>query len=237
MTRRKLRTVATGAALLALMLSGSRRVLGQWGATKAEARAALPGDELVPAPARTTTRAITVHAPAAHVWRWLVQIGQDRGGMYSYDWLENLVGLHIHSTHQIRPEWQQLAVGDQIRLIRQGWFGLKDGYALAVAHLVPTRTLVLYDASWPAIWSFHIRAMDAGSCRLISRGRGPCTTRTDSAVDFLVGPVEFAMSRRMLLGIKQRAESAVNDPFEAQAPVPEPAGWHVPGLSPEPTSG
>jgi hypothetical protein len=68
------------------------------------------------------TRAVTVQAPAGQVWRWLVQIGQDRGGLYGYDWLENALGMHIHSGREIREEWQHLAVGDQVRLVPgAGW--------------------------------------------------------------------------------------------------------------------
>src|SRR4051812_23334407 len=101
-TGRALGTAAVGG----LGLIGSRRVLLNWGATKHECRARLPGDDLVPEPASSRTRAVTIDAPAAQVWRWLVQIGQDRGGMYSYDRVENLVGLRIHSTESIHPEWQ-----------------------------------------------------------------------------------------------------------------------------------
>jgi hypothetical protein len=75
-----------------------------WGATAEEAGAVLPGDDLVPEPAEQTTLAVTVAAPADTIWAWLVQMGQGRGGMYSYDWLENLLGLDIHTTGEIRAE-------------------------------------------------------------------------------------------------------------------------------------
>lgn len=69
------------------------RWMTSWGASAAEVSACYPGDELIADPAGITTMAVTVDAPAEQVWRWLIQIGQDRGGMYSYDWLENLIGL------------------------------------------------------------------------------------------------------------------------------------------------
>ena len=144
-----------------------------WGSTKAERAALLPGDELVPEPATVTTRAVDIAAPAEDVWPWLVQLGQDRAGMYSYDWLENLSGLHIHSADRIHPEWQQLAVGDRVRLVPTGWGPLPSGLALPVARIEPGRSLVLRmappDMPWDA--SAHsdvvraLRSNDAGAAR------------------------------------------------------------------------
>lgn len=191
----------TAAALLA-----ARRVLHDWGATKAECRATLPGDELVPDPALTTTRAVTIAAAADEVWRWLVQIGQDRGGMYSYDWLENLVGLDIRSTELVKAEWQDLAVGDTIRLARPGWLGRHEGYGVRVAQLDPPRTLVLVDDAWPSVWSFHLRALGAHRCRLVSRSRAPRASGPRALLGEALDPVTLLMTRAMLLGIKRRAE-------------------------------
>jgi hypothetical protein len=86
-------------------------------ATDDEVQQPLPGDELAPPhPKLNTTHAITIHAPAVDVWPWLVQIGQDRGGFYSYTWLENLVGCHMRNADRLRPAWQRLAVGDSVWL-------------------------------------------------------------------------------------------------------------------------
>lgn len=226
-----MRSLTAGAALVGLVLWGTRRLLSQWGSSKSEVRASLPGDELVPGPCRTTTRAVIVHAPAGHVWRWLVQIGQDRGGLYSYDRLENLLGLDIHSACEIRPQWQHLVVGDQIRLVPEGWLGLRDGYALSVAEIQPGRALVLHDPLRPVTWSFHIDVLDSMTCRLITRGRAPRSTGLGVAIDLLMGPIEFAMSRRMLLGIKQRAEGAVDDPIPRRTVAER--TLRAPGLSRE----
>ena len=92
---------------------------------------ALPGDELVGRPAVQTTEGVWVDAPASAVWPWLVQMGQDRGGLYSYQTLENLAGLHYRNADRIHPEWQHLAPGDAIRLVPKGWMGLREGIAIA----------------------------------------------------------------------------------------------------------
>jgi hypothetical protein len=83
-----------------------------WGATKAELGAALPGDDIVPNANIRTTKGITIQAPPEAIYPWLLQIGVDRGGMYSYDWLENLFGLNVHTTDRIVPEYQKVQVGD-----------------------------------------------------------------------------------------------------------------------------
>jgi len=183
-----------------------------WGASQREQGTRLPGDDLVPGPAVETTRAVTIGAPAAEAWRWLVQIGQDRGGLYSYDWLENLFGLHIHSATEIRADWQRLAAGDQVRLVPRGWLGLRDGLALPVARVDPGRAIVLREQPpqqpWDAVWSFHVVPLGAGRCRLISRSRSARPHGAGRLATPLMEPVTLMMTRKMLLGIKQRAERA-----------------------------
>ena len=198
-------------------LPGAARQLANWGSTGSERAGELPGDELVPGPATATTLATTVDAAPQEVWRWLVQIGQDRGGMYSYDWLENLFGLRIHSADRIREEWQHLAPGDQVRLVRKGWLGLKDGLALPVARVDPGRAIVLREQPpaqpWDAIWSFHVVPLGPGRCRLISRARSARPRAAARLAAWAMSPVTLAMTRGMLLGIKRRAESgAVRGP-------------------------
>ena len=193
-----------------------RRADNRWGTTKGEDRALMPGDELVPQPTLAHTRAITIHAPPADVWRWLVQIGQGRGGLYSYDALENLIGCRIDSTEEIEPELQHLAVGDLVRL------GPDRYPAFRVVELDPERSLVLAAldpatheapampvedaATTAATWSWELRPADQGtSTRLLARQRltFPGTTST---LWHLLEPIDFVMERRMLLGIKRRAE-------------------------------
>jgi hypothetical protein len=107
----------------------------RWGATDQECGASLAGDDLIPTPDLMATRAITVHAPAAQVWPWIAQLGQGRGGFYSYDALENLVGCDIHSANRVVPEWQGVKVGDQVKLHPE--------VGLGVAVVEPGRALVL----------------------------------------------------------------------------------------------
>ena len=87
-----------------------------WGATGEEAGATLAGDDLIKCPDLVATRAITVHAAAGQIWPWIAQLGQGRGGFYSYDKLENLVGCDIHSADRVVAEWQDIKVGDEVKL-------------------------------------------------------------------------------------------------------------------------
>jgi hypothetical protein len=181
----------------------------------------LPGDELIRDPADMTTLAVPIEAPAADVWPWLIQIGQDRAGFYSYDILENLVGLHIHSADQIVAEWQSLSVGDSIRLTSRGWMGRQDGVVLPVARLEVPRSLVLRESPpslpWNAVWSFHIVPTSASSCRLISRSRSERLPVRLRFVAVVMTPLTAGMTRRMLLGVKARAERGVRRPRAATA--------------------
>lgn len=200
-----LRLAAAGAVMVTAW-----RWLRDWGATAAERWMILPGDELIRDPADMATLAVPIEAPAAHVWPWLIQIGQDRAGFYSYEILENLVGLHIHSTDQIVAEWQTLSVGDSIRLTPRGWMGQPDGVVLPVARLEAPRSLVLRESPpslpWNAVWSFHIVPTSASSCRLISRSRSDRPWVPLRFVGVVMTPFTAAMTRRMLLGVKARAE-------------------------------
>ncbi len=166
----------------------------RWGATDEERHKALPGDELVPNPVTVSTRAITVQAPVDAVWPWLAQIGQDRGGFYSYEWLENLAGCKMNNADRIHPEWQQRAIGDVVKL---HWaLGNK------VASFEPNRAIVL--ENWGA---FVVEPLDDQHTRVILRSR---TARAWSALYevLLIELPHFLMERKMLLGLKKRAEQA-----------------------------
>src|SRR5512146_440105 len=128
---RALVVAIAGAATYSLVV---RPWMGRWGATDDETYRSLPGDDLVPDPKLNWTHAVTVDAPAGGVWPWLVQIGQNRGGFYSYDWIENLMGLNIHSADRILPEFQTLSQGDRLSLA-------PDMPGLPVAVLEPGRAL------------------------------------------------------------------------------------------------
>lgn len=185
----------------------------RWGATPEETARPLPGDELVPQPKQTSTRAITIQASTAEVWPWLVQMGQGRGGLYSYEGLENLLGCHIHNTDRILPEFQQLSVGDRVQLGPAGY----PFYTVAV--IEPQRALVLRagdpkhePAPIEESWTFYLEEITPGATRLIVRDR---RSYQPTLADFITWrvitePLHFIMERRMLWGIKERAEIMTN---------------------------
>ena len=175
-----------------------------WGATDEEVARTLPGDDLLAVPDIVSTRAVWIDAPAGEIWPWLVQMGPGRGGAYTYDWIENLFGLGMHSTDRILPQFQDLKVGDAQRLG-------KRGPVLRVSVLEPERALVMRsdDGNW--IWGFILVREGTGT-RLISRNRiavpgAPPAVRALNT--YLMEPGSLIMERRMLLGIQQRAERLV----------------------------
>jgi hypothetical protein len=183
----------------------------RYGATDAEVQAVLPGDEIVTGQANQATRAIDVHAPASQVWPWLLQLGQGRGGLYSYDWLENLAGCDIHTLAAIDPALQDLKVGDTISIGKQS--GLPH---YRVALIEPQRALVLRvvdpktGLDGNATWGFYLEDAGAGSTltRLIIRHRDlPAADSTGKVVDAVFEPISFVMEERMLRGIRDHAEN------------------------------
>ena len=180
-------TVATLAYVLRV-----RRWLLTWGATPEELRRPLPEDELVPDPGSQSTRAVTIDAPVEEVWPWLAQIGQDRGGFYSYEWLENLAGCRMRNADRIHPEWQLREVGETVLL--------HPASGLRVARFEPDRVLAL--ESWGA---FVLEPIDERRTRLIARGRSK-RGLASAAYALLLEIPHFVMERKMLLGIKARAE-------------------------------
>jgi hypothetical protein len=174
-----------------------RRLILTWGATQQEARSRLPGDELLEDADGVATRAIEIRAPAAAVWPWLVQMGPaPRGGAYTYDWVENLLGLNMHSADQVLPEFQHPHIGDTMG------YGLNR---MRIERLEPERTLAWRseDGNW--VWSFILRERD-GATRLISRNRFRLPTLAARLGMLPMEPASLVMERKMLLGIKERAE-------------------------------
>ena len=181
----------------------------QWGATGEEAHSELPGDALVSPADITATRAITIAAPAAAVWPWIAQLGQGRGGFYTYDFLENLVGCDMHSARAVVPEWQARAVGDEVRLhpeVALHVAVLEQGSAMVLRGGVPMgATAPPYDFTW----AFVVREQPDGSTRLVVRERYGYTRRWSALLVEPVQVVSFVMSERMLRGIRTRAERGV----------------------------
>jgi hypothetical protein len=199
----------------------------RWGATSEEVARALPGDELVAEPVTSATHAITIRAPASDIWPWLVQLGQNRGGLYSYQWLENLVGCKMRNTDRIIPELQHLQEGDVVRL------GPEPYPAYTVWRLEPGRALVLRTAdphsgravqpsdlasgAWLGTWAFALDQRDDQTTRLLVRLQNRWRP---SLVNFLVGlvvtePAHFVMERKMLKTIKQLVEQRRGDAVSA----------------------
>lgn len=201
-----------GSAIAGAGLLAARRYYRNWGTTKEECDTALPGDELVSQPVVQTTEGIWIDAPASAVWPWLVQMGQDRGGMYTYEKLENLVGLQHRNADRIHPEWQQLSVGDVIRLVPRGWMGLRNGIALPVVALVEGESIVVRlqppDVPVDGVWSFHVVAHWEDRCRLLVRTRARMRVPGEALGAEAAGPVMSLLTRGMLLGIKRRAEES-----------------------------
>jgi hypothetical protein len=194
-----------GAHLLGSPLT--RRWFTRWGATQKELTRPLPGDDLVPTPTIRSTRAITIQAPAEGIWPWLVQMGQGRGGLYSYQRLENFARCQIENADRIIPEMQVLNIGDQIRLGPQGY------PYFTVREILPERALVLgadpQNPEPPVSWSFNLEALEPGKMRLIVRSLNGYQPSFASHLmwRWITDPIFFVMERRMLLGIKARAEA------------------------------
>ncbi|MBS1795561.1 MAG: hypothetical protein JSS81_17025 [Acidobacteria bacterium] len=201
---------AVGLGAAAAYIYGVRPWHLRWGATDEEVRAHLPGDEIKPSAGIQVTHAVTIDAPANVVWKWLVQIGQDRGGFYSYDWIENLFGLRVHNAYGVHSEWQRLAVGDFVRAAHPDWLGGKyrDRTGWYVVELEPDYKLVLRDEIEQGSWAFVLRHLDETRTRLVIRARGDRPANLlDKAFHYgFFEPAHFIMERKMLLTIKRRAE-------------------------------
>jgi len=198
-------------ALLTSCLRGRR---ARWGVSALEWERAWPGDDLVARPRWQYLNGITVDVPPEGVWPWVAQIGQGRGGFYSFERLENLVGCRIRNAGRVLAEHQQVSQGDGIRLAE----GVPP---LAAAVVEPGRALVLLGGDprgEPAggggvrvSWGFFVEPVGGGQCRLLSRyrvayGRGFATALAYGP--WVTGPIAFVMQRKMLRGIKARAERA-----------------------------
>jgi hypothetical protein len=188
----------------------------------------MPGDELIGEAKYRTTHAIDIDAAAEQVWPWLVQLGQGRGGMYSYDWLENLFRLDMHSANRIQPALQMLEVGDVIRLVPDG---TEPALRFKVARLESPHVMVLgpdsprstaFAAGLPfPCWTFQLVSTGEATSRLLVRFQSDFKPTPLGWVAYKYGlkPVHYVMERRMMVGIKQRAEQTASRPLSTTGPA------------------
>ena len=211
------REVLAGTGGAAVMLTAMttpflRSLRSHWGLTEDEARTPRVGDELVVAPLWSWTHAVKIEASPELVWRWVAQMGADRGGFYSYQWLENIAGCGLRNADAIHQEWE-LELGDSLvlhpkvpalRVVRME----RGRHFVALAPLDEAARTA--GKPWAvASWLFELVPLVEGGCQLVTRYRVACSP--DLATRLALGPtllepIGFAMDRRMLLGIKAHAE-------------------------------
>jgi hypothetical protein len=206
--------------LVATPFIGRERL--RWGTRGTEATDPLPGDELVPDPKWSYTLGIDLAAPPEAVWPWIAQIGQGRGGFYSYQTLENMIGCKVANTSVILPEYQHPEVGDQIYLH-------PSAPPLRIEIVDPPQTLVLFgspaeigEQGWGmSTWEFAVRPGSPGTSRLLTRGRSDYSPGWATRLAFgrfPIEPITFVMSRKMLLEIKRLAETSREVRQDADSP-------------------
>lgn len=177
-----------------------------WGATEDERLGPLPGDDVVPDARYVTTRAMTIDAPPERIWPWLVQMGQDRAGFYTHNWVERLLRSGIPDDHALHPEWQTLAVGDLMRTNRDiggtpmGW---------PVEAVDAPRSLVVRSITMPAgTYAFVLQPVDEGRTRLLVRDRAAWRIREWPFAALIYEPLHAYMETGLIRGVKQRVEQS-----------------------------
>ena len=227
--------VAASAAARAYSVFWRRPVL-DWGTRPDEVVRRLPGDEFLEAADVVATRAITIEAPPSAIWPWLIQMGPGRGGVYTYDWIENLFGLDMHSADEIVPNgspWRSATPG-----------ATRRGRVCASRSWIRGRAMVMRaeDGRW--VWSFVI-VPEGDRTRFISRNRFVLTGGTLSrwASTYLMEPGSLVMERKMLLGIKSRAErfaarqADIHSSASPTVPPDAPRTTNARSLAPRPDRG
>jgi hypothetical protein len=191
--------MAAGAGAWAYQRFGRPWVLN-WGASPVEVARAMPGDDVLPHAALQTSRAITIDAPPDAIWPWLVQMGpRPRAGVYTYDWVERLLGIDIENSDRVLPEFQHLEAGE--------FMGLNDkGLGLRVASVEPEHHLVLQWEPQKSTWAFVLYPDGEGRTRLVSRNRLAGSGPVFRLTMMFMEAGSLVMERKMLLGIKERGE-------------------------------
>lgn len=182
-----------------------------WGAGIDDVEREMPGDKLIEEPDVVTTRAIEIESTPEDIFPWLIQMGQGRGGVYSYDWIERLLGIDIYNADRIVPELQHLREGEFLPLGN-------EGQGFIVKHLEKDRSLLLAHTEGNWTWDFGIYPISKTRSKLVSRNR---ILMKDAGLGFrlymkLIDPGAFIMERKMLLGIRERVER--NKPVRTALP-------------------
>jgi hypothetical protein len=196
--------VLAGVAIFGAYLFFIRPCQLRWGATDDEIERPMPGDEIVRDPTFNATRAITIEARPEEIWPWIMQIGVTRAGWYSYDLLDN---LGRPSARRILPQFQDPKIGDVIPMSPDGELGpyVKD--------FEEDRWMLWWDGKDGMSWAWALYPVDEAYTRLITRVRMRYKWLSPSILfDMLVEFADIIMMRKMLLGIKERAERPVREP-------------------------
>ena len=223
--KKGLALVSVLGAIVALYGFGVRPWLLNWGASPAEQALALPGDDIVSGPVKATTRGVTIDAPAAAVWPWIAQLGQDRGGFYSYELLEDLVGCEMPRADSILPDAQEWRLGDSLWMYPPSKLdGLGSAPLLAA---VPGRALAFgtwrsgkpHDFPPEGSWTFAVEPVDAETTRLLVRTRGvePSSVLGRAFDRGVFEPIHFVMERRMMESVRKLAEGRAARSRQAEA--------------------
>jgi hypothetical protein len=220
--------LVAGAGLLVGYALAIRPRILTWGATNEEVERRLPGDDLVRDPQMVSTHAVTIERPPSQVWPWVVQIGHQRAGWYSYDWLHRLMGIagsvedESRSAEHVLPQLQDLRVGDEVEIapdVAYNVVAVEPGRGLVLYVAVDTESLEPFDPFDPAVeplddyfassWTWFLDQIGEDKTRLIVRiriGYSPGLA-TALMIHGVIEPGSFIMERKTLLGIKRRAEA------------------------------
>jgi hypothetical protein len=201
-------------AFIILYILFLRPWLLSWGAMDSEINGVYPGDSLLVSWKNSSTRAITINASSDKIWPWLVQMGQGRGGLYSYDWLENLVGCEMYSADKILPQFQNTKLNDTIRMIpeKRGplffLVAISDSSKAFVLRAPKDSNDTYATDLIGTTWAFILNKIDSSTTRLIVRFRSDFKPTFSGYMvnKYVLEPIQFIMERKMMYGIKERAE-------------------------------
>lgn len=223
------RLIGIAGAMAAVYAFAIRPWMLDWGSTAQERARPLPGHDMEPDATYVTTRAATISAPTESIWPWLVQMGQDRAGFYTHNWVERLLQSGIPDTSVIRPQWQHLKVRDLMRTNRDirgkpmGW---------PVAAVDPGRSLVVTSRSMPTgTYAFVIDPIDSERSRLIVRDRARWKWWEWPFTALIYEPLHGYMETGLILGVRRRAEAAMGDPNDRRGVASRAASGPVPRIA------